>query len=200
MPSHEPAYRSRTRPAFSGNFGARGKIQDSYRQGLIASVSRMRQTVLGPIDRPKADEARAARSDVESRLSGNLDRQTASHAIALTIARSRGGKSGLTPATLSIDQGEVAARPTAPPEADGIGVQFHRDPGCGVRQVRRFVKQEGQASPLVLTVRGRPPADEAPAEIKERGRKRGTVVGGGARHGVTPFPMDDRRSDRASRE
>src|SRR5262249_12471100 len=58
--------------AFSENFGSRGKIQYWYRQGLIASVSRIRQTVLGLIDRPKSVEARSAKSAVDSRLSGNL--------------------------------------------------------------------------------------------------------------------------------
>src|SRR5271157_758595 len=97
LPSQEPAYRSKTRPAFSENFGSRGKIQYLYRHGLIASASRMRQTVLGLMDRPKAVAARSARSEVERRLSGNLVWQTASQATALTIARSRGGKAGLRP-------------------------------------------------------------------------------------------------------
>src|SRR5271165_7073304 len=88
LPSQEPAYRSKTRPAFSANFGSRGKIQYLYRQGLIASLSRMHQTVLGLMDRPKARAARSARSEVDRRLSGNLLWLTASHATALTIARS----------------------------------------------------------------------------------------------------------------
>jgi hypothetical protein len=71
---------------------------------LIASVSRIRQTVLGLIDRPKSAEALLAKSAVESRLNGNLVWQTASQAIALTIARSRGGKGGLAPAARLISQ------------------------------------------------------------------------------------------------
>jgi hypothetical protein len=55
---------------------------------LIALVSRIRQTVLGLIDRPKSAEALLAKSAVESRLSGNLVWQIASQVIALTIARS----------------------------------------------------------------------------------------------------------------
>ena len=188
------------RPAFSENFGSRGKIQYSYRQGLIASVSRIRQTVLGLIGRPKAEEARSARSDVESRLSGCLDWQTASHAIALTSARSQGGKSGLSSTARPIAQRKVTASPAVSPEADRIGVQFHRGPSRGVGDLRRLVKQEGQSSPLVLSVRGRPPADKDPTEFKKLDWKRGTVLSGGARHGVTPFPMSDRPSDRMPRE
>ena len=57
----------------------------------------MRQTVLGLIGRPRAVAASAAKSAVDSRLNGNLVRETASQAIALMIAWSRGGKNGLAP-------------------------------------------------------------------------------------------------------
>jgi hypothetical protein len=57
----------------------------------------------------------------------------APQAIALTIARSRGGKGGLTSAARSIGQGEVATGPTLAPAVDGIGVQFHQSPGRDVR-------------------------------------------------------------------
>jgi hypothetical protein len=67
-------------------------------------VSRIRQTVLGLIDRPKAIEVLSAKSEVDSRLNGNLVWQTVSQAIALTIARSRGGKSGLASAARFIGQ------------------------------------------------------------------------------------------------
>ena len=98
---------------------------------MIASVSRIRQTVLGLIERPKATDVLSARSEVDSRLSGNLVWQTASQAIALTIARSRGGKSGLASAARSIGQGEVTTCPTVPPALDGMGVQFdHRAPAA----------------------------------------------------------------------
>ena len=61
----------------------------------------MRQTVLGLIHRPNPVETLSAKSEVDSRLSGSLVWQTASQAIALTIARSRGGKGGLAPAALA---------------------------------------------------------------------------------------------------
>src|SRR4051794_24039079 len=130
--SQRPAYRSKTRPAFSANRGSRGKIQYLYRQGLMASASRMRQTVLGLIVRPRAVAARAARSAVESRLRGNFVWATASHAMALTRAWSRGGKIGLTPAPGVIDQREVPERPTSAPEADRVGVEIHERAGRDV--------------------------------------------------------------------
>ena len=80
------------------------------------------------IDRPKALEVLSARSEVDSRLSGNLVWQTVSQAIAYTIARSQGGKSGLASAARFIIQGEIAACPTATPALDGMGVQFHQTP------------------------------------------------------------------------
>ena len=53
--------------------------------------------MLGLIDRPKFAEALSAKSEVDRRLRGYLVWRTASQAIALTIARSRGGK-GASPA------------------------------------------------------------------------------------------------------
>ena len=92
----------------------------------------MRQTVLGLIGWPKAVAARAARSVVDNRLNGNLVWQTASQAIALTTAWSRGGKNGLAPAPFLLDQREIATRPAVPPEADGVGMQIHEQPRCDV--------------------------------------------------------------------
>jgi hypothetical protein len=126
--SQKPAYRSRTRPAFSAKRGSRGKIQYSYRHGLIASASRMRQTVLELMARPRAVEARAARSVVDNRLKGSWVWLTASQAMALTTAWSRGEKIGLSPASCLIGQGEIALSPTPPPEAYGVGVQLHGGP------------------------------------------------------------------------
>src|SRR6516165_5656015 len=100
----------------------------------------MRQTVLGLIGRPRAVAARAAKSAVDSRLNGNLVRETASQAIALMIAWSRGGKNGLAPAACLLNQGEISTRPTISPEPDGVGMQPHERPGCDVGQVGGFVE------------------------------------------------------------
>src|SRR5262249_36847021 len=119
--------------------------------------------------------ARSARSEVDRRLNGKLVRLTASHATALTIARSRGGKSGLaTPARL-IGQGEVATSPAVPPQAHRVRMQLDRCSGRRARYRWRFVKQEDQPSPLMLAVRRSSPTDDASTMIKEIGRKRGLV-------------------------
>ena len=88
----------------------------------------MRQTVLGLMALPRAVEALAARSADDSRLKGSWVWLTASQAMALTTAWSRGGKIGLSPASGLIRQGEVALSPATPPKADGVGVQFHDGP------------------------------------------------------------------------
>jgi hypothetical protein len=126
LPSQKSAYRSSTRPASSESFGWRGKIQYRYRQGLIASVSRNRQTLLGLIERPRAVEVLSAKSEADSRLSGNLVWHTASQAIASKIAQSLKGKSELASAARLISKGEVPACPTVTPAFDGIKVQFHQ--------------------------------------------------------------------------
>ena len=97
LSSQEPAYKSRIGPAFSANRGSRGKIQYSYRHGLIASASRMRQTVLGLMALPSAVEALAARSADDCRLKGSWVWLTVSQAMALTTAWSEGEKSGFRP-------------------------------------------------------------------------------------------------------
>jgi hypothetical protein len=100
----------------------------------------MRQMVLGLIGRRKAVEILVAKSAVDNRLSGNLVWQTASHAIALTTAWSRGGKNGLAPTACLLNQGEISARPTVSPVPDGVGMQPHERPGCDVGQLRGFVE------------------------------------------------------------
>jgi hypothetical protein len=45
FPSQRPSYRSRIRVALAAKSGSRGKIQDLYCQGLIASSASHRRTV-----------------------------------------------------------------------------------------------------------------------------------------------------------
>src|SRR6266568_8322224 len=73
-PCHWPAYRSRIGPAFSAKWGSRGKIQYLYRHGLMASVSRIRHTVLRLIGVPKALRARTVTSarDCRARSQGRI--------------------------------------------------------------------------------------------------------------------------------
>src|SRR5206468_6128544 len=168
--------------------------------GLIASASRMRQTVLGLMGWPRAVVARAAKSEVDKRLNGNLVWQTASQAIALTTAWSRGGKNGLAPPSFLLDQREPATCPTVPPEADGVGMQIHEQPGRDVGQLRGFVEQDGQSCPLVLGTRDRSPTDHTLTLRDEVSGKRRLIKRRGARHDASPFARYLRDSNRTPRE
>ena len=74
---------------------ARGKIQCSYCQGLMASASRISQTVVRLMGLFSSSRARLARSVVDCRLRGLPVRATTSQAMETTTALSRGGKDGL---------------------------------------------------------------------------------------------------------
>ena len=80
---------------------ARGKIQCSYCQGLMASSSRIRQTVLGLIGLFGSPWARLARPLVDWRLGGLPVLATTSQAMDTTIALSR-GKDGLAASSGSV--------------------------------------------------------------------------------------------------
>src|SRR5713101_8143574 len=63
IPSQRPAYRSRTRPAFSSKAGSRGNSQLRWYQGRMASSLNHRQRVVSPID------ATSPRSTTSRRIS-----------------------------------------------------------------------------------------------------------------------------------
>src|SRR3954454_9837940 len=145
---HSPAYRSSTRPALGANCGSRGKIQCSYRHGLMASASRIRPTVRRLIGLPRASRARPARSVSDCRLKGSLVWATVSQARALTIASSRGGRGGLAPTPGPVFQGPIALRPTPAPVAYRVGVQLDEASGLDVGQRGVLVEQQDQGGAL----------------------------------------------------
>src|SRR5919108_1356277 len=114
-PCQRPPYRSRIGPALSTKWGSRGKIQYLYRHGLMASVSRIRHTVLRLIGLPSTVRTRAVTSARDCRLSGCLVSATRSQATALTSAWSRGGKTGLTAPSRFVFQAKVPLGPPATP-------------------------------------------------------------------------------------
>jgi hypothetical protein len=85
-PCQVPAYKSRIGPAFSAKWGSRGKIQYLYRHGLMASVAKIRHTVLRLIGLASVCCARVVTSASDCRLSGCLVSATSSQATALTSA------------------------------------------------------------------------------------------------------------------
>src|SRR5277367_5754469 len=128
-PCQEPAYRSSTTAAFVKKSVARGKIQCSYCQGLMASSSRMRHTVLRLMGLSSSSWARLARSVVDWRLSGLPVRATTSQAMEATMALSRGGKDRLAAASGLVLEGQLASGPALPPTADGTGVEIDQSGG-----------------------------------------------------------------------
>src|ERR1043165_4217090 len=102
-------------PALSAKWGSRGKIQYLYRHGLMASVARIRHTVLRLIGVPSALPARAVMSASDCRLNGCWVSATSSQATALTSARSRGGKISLAAPPRLVVQGKVPLSPAAAP-------------------------------------------------------------------------------------
>src|SRR5260370_34514076 len=112
---HMPAWRAGIGPALSAKWGARGKIQYLYRHGLMASVSRIRHTVLRLIGVPSTLRTRAVTSARDCRLSGCLVSATSSQATALTSAWSRVGKIRLAAPARLVVQGKVPLGPAAAP-------------------------------------------------------------------------------------
>src|SRR5262245_244322 len=91
----------------------------------MTSASSIRQTVLGLMGLPRARLACTAMSAVESRLRGRPVWWTASHAMALTRAGSRGGKPDLPASPRRIFQTELPMGPAAPPIPHGVGMEVH---------------------------------------------------------------------------
>src|SRR4051795_1882871 len=120
-PCQEPSYRSSTTAALVKKSGARGKIQCSYCQGLMASPSRIRQTVLRLMGLFNSSRARLARSVVDWRLKGFPVRATTSQAMDTIRALSRGGKDRLAATSGIVLEGKLAVGPALPPTADAIG-------------------------------------------------------------------------------
>src|SRR5215813_9390497 len=114
-PCHVPAYRSRIGPAFSAKWASRGKIQDLYRHGLMASVARIRHTVLRLIGLPSTVRPLAVTSARDWRLNGCLVSATSAQATALTRAWSRGGKICLAASSWLVVQGKIPLGPAAAP-------------------------------------------------------------------------------------
>ena len=108
----------------------------------------MRPTVVRLMGCPKAALACLATSASDKRLSGKWVWDTASQAIALTTASSRGGKPGFTPPSRFVRQSKMAVGPAPSPEANGVGVQLHLSTGLGVGDEGLVVQEEHQSGSL----------------------------------------------------
>ena len=185
-PCHVPAYKSRIGPAFSAKRGSRGKIQYRYCQGLMASPSRMRHTLLRLIGLPSARQARSVTSASDWRLSGCLVWATNSHAAAFTKAWSSGGKMGLATPPGDIGHGEVPCGPAPPPSLDLPPRQADAPPGLFVCQVGVVVQQEHQLRALDGLVRGRAAPNRLAGLLQKAVREGRAARGGRSRHARHP--------------
>jgi hypothetical protein len=68
--------------------------------------------------------------------------------MALTNARSKGGKLGLSTATREVSNGEIAGTPASPPALNLAGRQSHGRTGHFIAQGGLVMKQKGQPKPL----------------------------------------------------
>src|SRR5215813_13824722 len=155
-PCQVPAYRSRIGPALATKWGSRGKIQDLYRHGLMASVSSIRHTVLRLIGVPSTVRTRAVTSARDCRLSGCLVSATSSQATALTRAWSSGGKSRLAAPSRLVVQRKVSRGPTVSPTAHRTCMELHPLRRLAVGHPWLLSQEQDQGGPLPQLVRNSP--------------------------------------------
>ena len=120
----------------------------------MASASGIRHTVLRLIGLFRSSDARFARSVVDWRLNGFPVWATTSHAIEVTIARSKGGKAGLAAASGIVVHGESPVGPALTPPTHAVRVHVEPSRRLDVGQRRLLVQHQHRAGPLP-SVRGR---------------------------------------------
>src|SRR6516225_8351893 len=154
----------------------------------MASVCRIFQTELRLMGSLSAVRARLVRSARDCRLSGSPVWQTASQAIALTVASSRGGKDGLAAAPRPVGHREVTSGPALTPALDLAAGQTNAPAGFLVSQVGMLMQEQGQLEALDRLVRQCLAPDLLPGKFHEVLREGRPEQRGGAGHTGTPFP------------
>src|SRR3989442_12688593 len=114
----------------------------------MASVAKIRHTVLRLIGSPRTVRTRTVTSARDCRLSGCLVSAISSQATAFTRAWSRGGKSGLAAPSRLVVQGKIAGDPTAAPSLHRTWMQLHPFCGFDVGYQGLLMQQQHQGSPL----------------------------------------------------
>src|SRR2546423_1243974 len=158
-------------PALSTRWESREKIQYLYRHGLMASVSRIRHTVLRLIDVPSTVRTRVVTSARDCRLSGCLVAATSSQATALTSAWSSGGKICLAAPSRLVVQGKVPRGPTVAPTAHRTRMELHPLCRLAVGHQRLLRQEQAQGGPLPQLVRNRPLAGHLCSLLQEGRRE-----------------------------
>ena len=147
---------NRIGPALSAKGGSRGKIQYVYRHGVMASVARLRHTVLRLIGGPSTVQTRAVTSARDWRRSGCVVSATSSQATALTRAWSSGGKIRLAASSRLVVQGKVPRGPTVSPTAHRTRMALDPLGRLAVGHQRLVRQEQDQGGPLPQLVRHRP--------------------------------------------
>src|SRR2546425_13134059 len=114
----------------------------------MASVSRIRHTVLRLIGVPSTVRTRAVTSASDCRLNGCWVSATSSQATALTSAWSRGGEIGLVAPSRLVVQGQIALGPAAAPPLRRTRMQLYLGGGCDVGHQRLLRQEQHQGGPL----------------------------------------------------
>lgn len=149
-PAHRPAYRSSTRPAFSANWGSRGKSQLRYRQGVRASRSSRRQMVLTLTGGASgcADQSRQiGRAQAAQRFT-MLCRQFTSQGC--DRGGVQGGNGRLASTAGCVRQPHAVSGPAAASVADPVGMLAQVTAGHHIVEGRLGVQQQRQLGPIDL--------------------------------------------------
>src|SRR5271167_4854255 len=112
-----------------------------------------------------------------------------SQASACTIARSRGGKIELSPASRFVLQREVALCPAASPASNRDSGHLDLDSRLGMRHLRFMVKLTGQRRPLAQLKSDGTSAQKRLRVGQELGREVRTMRRFGAAHGWHPVAL-----------
>ncbi len=109
--------------------------------------------------------------------------KTASQAMALMTASSRGGKGRLASAAGSVLQGEVALGPASAPVTNRIGVKADLTTGLGAGEAKVLVEDQGQRGALAELEADGAAAGGLARTLKEFGREDGAKCRWRAGHG-----------------
>src|SRR5262245_26025433 len=122
----------------------------------MASVSRIRHTVLRLIGVPSTVRTRAVTSARDWRLRGCLVSATGSQATALSRSWSRGGKCRLAAPARLVVQGTVPHGPPVSPPAHRTRMELHPLRRLAVGHPRLLRQEQDQGGPLPHLVRNSP--------------------------------------------
>jgi hypothetical protein len=106
--------------------------------------------------------------------------------MALTVARSKGGKVGLAAPPGEVVEGEIPGGPAPPPATDLRVGQTDSLAGRAVAEVRERIQEQGQAGPLDETMRRGPAADGVAGALQEVGGELRTMSGRRPGHAARP--------------